>query len=176
MIWGEAGIGKTSWAKAHFQKGEFLVISATDDIHKFDPIKHKALILDDCDAWLCELSRTDAINWIDVEAERSIRARYVDTRVKKDIKRIIITNEDEGWIFMNEVMDHKSIYRRMTPVHLLGSHNPNAIGENPFKKPRKARARQQRRAELDEMHVNRLADSRQRQINFGPPGNDLMPG
>ncbi len=169
MIWGEAGIGKTSWAKAHFNAGEYLVISAIDDVHKFDPIKHKAIILDDCDAWLGKLSRTDAINWIDAGAERSIRARYTDTRVPKNIARIIITNEDEGYIFDPEVMDHKSIYRRMKPIHLTGSHNPNEIGGNPFKKPRKVIEAQQRKARRQEAADRRV----QQQLDFG---NDLMPG
>ncbi len=174
MIWGEAGIGKTSWAKAHFKTGEYLVISAIDDIHKFDPVKHKAIILDDCDAWLGKLSRTDAINWIDAGAERSIRARYTDTRVPKDIHRIIITNEEEGWIFENEVMEHKSIYRRMRPIHLTGSHNPNEIGGNPFKKPKKAIDADTRKANRKEAQDLRLEGLRQRRIDF--PGNDLMPG
>ncbi len=124
MVWGEPGIGKSQWAKAHFKKGEYLLVTDIDDIRKYDHTKHKAIIMDDCDDWLLKLPRTKALNWVDAKDQRSIRARYETIKISKGTKRIICTNEPLGNCLGRKVLQHGSIQRRIRLREMKGSYNP----------------------------------------------------
>ncbi len=167
VIYGEAGIGKTSFAKAHFEQGEYLLVTEIDDIHQFDATKHKAIIVDDGDEWLSKLGRTHAINWIDAKDARTIHARFTNVRIPKRIARIIVTNAEKGNIFSYALMQHRSIYRRMRPLLLEGPVRDDGDNINPFQINNEIQERENRRLERIEIHQDKV-----RQVRANQPDID----
>ncbi len=167
VIYGEAGIGKTSFAKAHFKQGEYLLVTEIDDIHQFDATKHKAIIVDDGDEWLSKLGRTHAINWIDAKDARTIHARFTNVRIPKRIARIIVTNAEKGNIFSYALMQHRSIYRRMRPLLLEGPVRDDGDNINPFQINNEIQERENRRLERIEIHQDKV-----RQVRANQPDID----
>lgn len=110
ILWGPPGIGKTSFAKAHFQNP--LVVSHTDDLLEFTP-DHDGIIFDDMS--FKHLPRSAQIHITDTDEDRSIHCRYRCAMIPAGTKKIFCTNEDGGYcVDLND----GAIMRRVVVVHV----------------------------------------------------------
>lgn len=112
IIWGDAGIGKTEYAK--FLLGESLMVSHIDDLANFNPEFHNGIIFDDMD--FKHFPRTSQIHLLDWDNDRSIHIRYQTAFIPKNTKKIFTTNEFNGSIFN---LEDGAIRRRVRIEHLI---------------------------------------------------------
>lgn len=92
IMWGEAGIGKTEYAKYILPNALF--VSHLDDLSLFND-EYSGIIFDDMD--FTYLPRTSQIHLVDCENNRSIHIRYSTAYIPAHTKKIFLTNTDYGF-------------------------------------------------------------------------------
>lgn len=112
ILWGGAGIGKTSFARAVLPKA--LMVSHMDDLSIYDASVHDGIIFDDMS--FLHLHREAQIHLVDVEEGRSIHIRYRTAWIPENTKKIFTTNTYQGAIFM---IQDSAIQRRLDIKRLL---------------------------------------------------------
>lgn len=97
ILHGPGGTGKTMLAKSIFKalNIEPLIVSEINDFRKYDPSKHKGILIDDLDAE--SLSRLETLNIIDSADGKSVRVLYGIVSPTASIPRIITTNKLEDF-------------------------------------------------------------------------------
>lgn len=106
VVVGPPGLGKTQWAKAHFDN--CLLVSHMDDLKAFDVTKYDGIVFDDMD--FRNMPRTTQIHVTDWEEDRSIHARHYCSWIPKETRKIICANE-------YPFIDDGAIDRRVTRTH-----------------------------------------------------------
>lgn len=119
ILWGDAGIGKTEFALAHFKNA--LMVRHMDDLGKLTT-RHDGIVFDDMS--FMHMPRESHLHLLD-ERTSSIHIRYKTATIPGDMKRIFTTNIEGGEIVK---LDDKAVKRRVKVIHLH---------EGPFKKRRK---------------------------------------
>lgn len=114
ILWGDSGIGKTQWAKAHFIKP--LLVSHVDTLKEFDD--HDAIIFDDMD--FGHWQREWIIQLVDNEEPREIHCRFHNFVKPPGIQCVATTNNYEGNIF-GQYLHDPAIQRRIEIVHVSES-------------------------------------------------------
>lgn len=89
LIIGEAGIGKTTWAKTIMPK-PILFVSHMDDLRKFNPNRHKSILFDDVS--ITHMPETAQIHLVDQENPRSIHVRYGTVRIPARMPKVFTCN------------------------------------------------------------------------------------
>lgn len=107
IVYGSSGIGKTQFAKAHFECALF--VSHMDQLGEFDPEVHDGIVFDDMD--FKHLPRSAQIHLVDSDEDRAIHIRYGTASIPAGTKKIFTTNEPDGEIF---AIDDPAIARRIT--------------------------------------------------------------
>lgn len=104
ILLGKAGIGKTEFAKAHFECPLF--VTHMDDLLGFNPSKYDGIIFDD----MCfrHMPRTAQIAIVDWDNPRSIHCRYRTANIPKHTRKIFTCNE------VPFDLSDKAISRRVT--------------------------------------------------------------
>lgn len=111
VFWGESGIGKTEFAKAHFKNPK--IVTDVDELAGFDSKVHDGIIFDDMS--FLHLPREIQIHMTDKSLSRAIRCRYKNAKIPKNTKKIFTTNNLNGAIF--DIAD-TAISRRIRCVQL----------------------------------------------------------
>lgn len=89
LIVGEAGIGKTTWAKQMMPK-PILFVSHMDDLRKFRADYHKSILFDD--VCVNHMPETAQIHLVDTENPRSIHVRYGTVRIPARTPKVFTCN------------------------------------------------------------------------------------
>jgi len=108
ILIGESNIGKTQFAKAHFNNPLF--VSHMDRLRDFDAGVHDGIIFDDMD--FTHLPRTSQIHITDWDEDRDIHARYGVAKIPANTRKIFTCNT----MCVDE--HDKAIARRITVVNL----------------------------------------------------------
>lgn len=111
ILWGEPGVGKTSFALACFPEAH--LITHLDQLTTIQFNKETVLIFDDMD--FKHLPRTSQIHLCDQEQERAIHCRYSIAIIPPKTTKIFTTNEYDGNCV--NIAD-KAIKRRVTIINL----------------------------------------------------------
>lgn len=111
ILWGDAGIGKTEWAKTLLPNAIF--VSHIDDLRNYDVNVHEGIIFDDMN--FGHMPRTAQIHLLDYDNPRSIHVRYGTCRIPHGTKKIFTTNVAGGFIFD---LNDSAIRRRAECMHL----------------------------------------------------------
>jgi len=88
ILMGPSEIGKTQFAKAHFENDLF--VSHIDKLKDFDPNKHDGIIFDDMD--FMHLPRHAQIHLTDWDEERDINIRYNYVTIPANTRKIFTCN------------------------------------------------------------------------------------
>jgi hypothetical protein len=110
ILWGEAGIGKTEYAKHLLPNALFA--SHLDDLGGYN-CDYDGIIFDDMK--FLHLPRTAQIHLVDIDNDRSVHIRYKVARIPAHTKKIFLTNETDGYIF--DIHD-AAIRRRVNVIKL----------------------------------------------------------
>lgn len=113
IMWGEAGVGKTQFALAHFTDKPALFVTHMDDLGKFDPEHHGGIVFDDMS--FDHLPRGAQINILDWDQDRSIHIRYCTAHIPKHTRKIFTTNIQNGAIFLQ---NDPALQRRYVTKHI----------------------------------------------------------
>jgi len=89
LIVGEAGIGKTTWAKRTIPK-PCLFVTHIDDLRKFKVGFHVSILFDDVS--VTHFPETAQIHLVDWENPRSVHVRYGTARIPAGIRKIFTCN------------------------------------------------------------------------------------
>jgi len=89
LIVGEAGIGKTTWAKRTIPK-PCLFVTHIDDLRKFKVGYHLSILFDDVS--VTHFPETAQIHLVDWENTRSVHVRYGTARIPAGIRKIFTCN------------------------------------------------------------------------------------
>jgi len=89
-IYGEAGRGKTVWAKKYAPKPA-LWITHLDGLKKYDPALHKSIIFDDIS--FKHIPITAQIHVVDFDNPRDIHIRYGVVTIPAEVPKIFCCNE-----------------------------------------------------------------------------------
>lgn len=89
LIVGEAGIGKTTWAKKTIPK-PCLFVTHIDDLRKFKVGYHVSILFDD--VCVTHFPETAQIHLVDYENPRSVHVRYGTARIPAGIRKIFTCN------------------------------------------------------------------------------------
>lgn len=111
VISGAPGIGKTEYAKQHFQRALF--VTHMDDLLGLVPGVHDGIVFDDMD--FLHLPRTTQIHLVDMDNPRTIHCRYKGALIPANTPKIFTTNNEEGRVFD---LDDGAIQRRVRVVVL----------------------------------------------------------
>lgn len=103
VIVGEAGIGKTTWAKQTMPK-PLLFVSHLEDLRKFKPGFHQSILFDDVS--ITHLPITSQIHLVDQENPRSIHVRYGTIRMPAGVPKCFTCNS------FPICLEHPAIKRR----------------------------------------------------------------
>lgn len=112
---GEAGIGKTEFALAHFKSP--LIVRHIDNLRQFDRAVNDGIVFDDMD--FEHLPKSTNINLIDQTLPGSIHIRYGTATIPAHTRKIFTTNNPGGLIFKDQGCKWW-IDRRIHVTHLLG--------------------------------------------------------
>lgn len=110
ILWGEAGIGKTEYAK--YLLPDALFVSHLDDLGSLNE-DYNGIIFDDMA--FTHLPRTSQIHLVDMDNDRSIHIRYKVAVIPSHTPKIFLTNEQGGFIFD---LNDAAIRRRVEVHHL----------------------------------------------------------
>lgn len=105
ILYGPPNIGKTAFAKAHFEN--FLLVSHLEQLKGFIPDVHDGIIFDDMS--FKHLDRNQQIFITDIDEDRAIECRYEPAFVPAKTRKIFTTNVLD--IFN---LDDEAINRRVT--------------------------------------------------------------
>lgn len=115
---GEAGIGKSAFAKAHLKRP--CVVRTLDALRKFQPDEHDGLVIDD-PHFISSMSREQKIALLDVENETQIKARYTDAEFPEKTPRIFTINTGYDHLDCDEdSAADPALKRRVKYIHLPG--------------------------------------------------------
>lgn len=89
LIVGEAGIGKTTWAKRTIPK-PCLFVTHIDDLRKFKVGFHVSILFDDVS--FTHFPDTAQIHLVDYENPRSVHVRYGTARIPAGVRKIFTCN------------------------------------------------------------------------------------
>lgn len=89
LVVGEAGIGKTTWAKKTIPK-PCLFVTHIDDLRKFKVGYHVSILFDD--VCVTHFPDTAQIHLVDYENPRSVHVRYGTARIPAGIHKIFTCN------------------------------------------------------------------------------------
>lgn len=89
LIVGEAGIGKTTWAKQMMPR-PILFVSHLEDLRKFKMNYHKSILFDDVS--ITHMPLTSQIHIVDTENPRSIHVRYGTVRIPAGVPKVFTSN------------------------------------------------------------------------------------
>lgn len=89
LIVGEAGIGKTTWAKKTIPK-PCLFVTHIDDLRKFKVGFHVSILFDDVS--VTHFPETAQIHLVDWENPRSVHVRYGTARIPAGITKVFTCN------------------------------------------------------------------------------------
>lgn len=106
VIIGLPGIGKTEYAKQHFENALF--VTHMDDLRSFND-SYDGIIFDDMD--FRHMPRCAQIHIVDFDNPRSIHCRYSVARIPAGTKKIFTCNE-------YPFIDDNAIERRVTVTHV----------------------------------------------------------
>jgi len=109
ILWGPPGIGKTSFAKAHFKNP--LMVSHMDDLLSLSD--HDGIIFDDMS--FRHMPRSAQIHITDTDEDRSIHCRYRCAEIPMGTKKIFCTNEEGGYCLD---LNDAAIMRRVVVVNV----------------------------------------------------------
>lgn len=110
VLWGESGIGKTSYARAILPTA--LVVSHLDALREYDPQLHGGIIFDDMS--FLHMPRTAQIHLLDIDYERQIHCRYSCAVIPANTKKIFTSNVKH--IFLE---NDAAISRRVRIIELI---------------------------------------------------------
>jgi hypothetical protein len=113
ILCGEAGWGKTAWARCLHQ--DHLFCCQLDDLKALNK-QHKMIIFDDMS--FGHIPRGAQLHLTDLEHERSIRIRYVQAHIPARTWKIFLTNEP---CIFGETMGDAALERRVYRVNLTES-------------------------------------------------------
>lgn len=111
ILWGAAGIGKTSFVLAVLPK--ILIVSHLDDLATYNQQEHEGILFDDVS--ILHLPRTAQIHIVDQMLPRSIHIRYSLARIPANTTKVFTTNELDGQCML---ISDPAIRRRVT-IHQL---------------------------------------------------------
>lgn len=111
ILWGEAGIGKTSFARSILPNA--LLISHLDDLSLYEGGEYDGIIFDDMS--FNHIPREGQIHLVDIDEYRSIHIRYKTAGIPENTKKIFTTNLYNGTCF--DLQD--AAIKRRTEVILL---------------------------------------------------------
>lgn len=106
VIMGESGVGKTQFAKAHFENP--FIISHIDMLLDYDPALYDGIVFDDLS--VAHLPRNSQIHICDIDEPRSIHCRYACATIPANTRKIFTCNP--GFFPFEE--DDSAINRRVT--------------------------------------------------------------
>lgn len=89
LVVGEAGIGKTTWAKRTIPK-PCLFVTHIDDLRKFKVGYHNSILFDDVS--VTHFPETAQIHLVDWENPRSVHVRYGTARIPAGVRKIFTCN------------------------------------------------------------------------------------
>ena len=111
VVYGATNLGKTEYALSHFDK-PFLV-NDVDNLKYFDKNEFDGIVFDDCPPFFETdrvKSRESQIALADSSQDRAIPCRYFNATIPKWTKKVFITNQENGRIFL----DDAAINRRLS--------------------------------------------------------------
>ncbi len=108
---GLSGIGKTSYLRSRYPGA--LIVSHMDDLTRFVPEVHEAIIFDDMS--FTHMPRSAQIHILDVDDDRSIHVRYQTAFIPAGTLKFFTSNEED--IFLNT---DRAINRRLTVHRIRG--------------------------------------------------------
>jgi len=113
ILWGESGIGKTEFAKAHFENA--LIITRVGDLKELCE-EHDGIIFDD----MCftHTHRCHQTHLVENEHESDIHIPYTTAHIPAGTKKIFTTNVENG--FCVDLLE-ETIADRCKVVHLIGN-------------------------------------------------------
>ena len=106
VLAGEAGIGKTEFALAHFKRA--CLIKHTSELNLFDAAEHDGIVFDDFDAELGKMPRETQVHLCEQRRSSGIRILYQVISIPGGTKKIFTTNRLDGGI----LFPHTSLARR----------------------------------------------------------------
>lgn len=109
IVWGESGIGKTTYLRSRFPR--FLWVTHMDDLGRLDD--EEGIIFDDMS--FTHLPRTAQIHITDTDDDRAIHIRYQTARLPAGLTKVFSSNTPE--IFD---LNDTAIRRRVTIKHVTG--------------------------------------------------------
>lgn len=115
FIWGDAGTGKTEFAKAHFTKP--LIVRHTDTIGRFNPQEYDGIVFDDL--VLTKWNPQTAIHLLDILNDSYINIKYGSALIPAGTPRIFTAN-DENALIPEGCSDgvESAIRRRYVTLHV----------------------------------------------------------
>lgn len=111
IIWGESGIGKTSYLRSMFPT--YLWVTHMDDLGRFDEDEYEGIVFDDMS--FTHLPRTAQIHLVDFDDDRSIHIRYQTAKIPAGTKKVFTSNTPDIVDLADE-----AINRRVAVHHLKG--------------------------------------------------------
>lgn len=112
ILWGKPGIGKTQFARAHFDNP--LIVNHLDRLKELSD-EHDGIIFDDMS--FTHIPREAQIHLVDNEDEKEIHLRYENAIIPEGTKKIMITNVENGEIVD---LEDEAIKQRCRVVHVEG--------------------------------------------------------
>ena len=103
ILHGQAGIGKTQYALAHFKSP--LLVSDKNDLGQFNKKKHDGIVFDDMN--FNDWSREEQLHIVEQEVPKSIRILYGTKRIPAHTKKIFTTNMQNIFIIGDGAIDRR---------------------------------------------------------------------
>lgn len=111
---GDSGIGKTSFAIAHFETPFFC--RDLDNLKNFSPTTHDGIVFDDLADALSEVNDDVMVHLLDIDHPSQIKCRYNNATIPSGTRKIFTTNKDAALVFGRT----PQIDRRVTIHRLVG--------------------------------------------------------
>lgn len=107
IIWGPSGTGKTSYALSLYPSA--LMVSHMDDLVRFNPDLHGAIVFDDMS--FSHMPRQAQIHLVDQDHARSIHVRYQVATIPAHTIKIFTCNDEDGAIFLDDAAINRRIQK-----------------------------------------------------------------
>lgn len=132
FITGPAGIGKTQFAKAHFNNA--LIVSHMDTLKQFDPHEHDGIIFDDMT--FAHYPREAVIHLLDWEEDRDIHCRFQNAFIPKETRKIFCSNKSFNDTFGSNMENDEAVTRRISDWLVLTKDLRKAPAQAGVRQPR----------------------------------------